>query len=147
MEIIGIRRYHIDNLKINAEAIIELISESNEKYYTKLYCSENEIQGMRKDDLFRFFNKDPKDTLVHETLKEMVIQEKKLVMSTDVNDICFMIALVIMVLAFFVILGLCFHKFMKDDVKSHYRLVKQKTSNDKVINSFIIKSPSNEGEI
>lgn len=73
MELIGIRRYYIDNLKINAEAIIELISESNEKYYTKLYCSENEIQGMRKDDLFRFFNKDPKDTVVHETLKEMVI--------------------------------------------------------------------------
>lgn len=77
----------------------------------------------------------------------MVIQEKKLVMSTDVNDICFMIALVIMALALFVILGLCFHKFMKDDVKSHYCLVKRKTSNDKVFNSFIIKSPSNEGEI
>ena len=77
----------------------------------------------------------------------MVIQEKKLVTSTDVNDICFMIVFVIMVLAFFVILGLCFHKFMKDDVKSHYRLVKRKTSNDKVINSVIIKSTSNEGEI
>ena len=42
---------------------------------------------------------------------------------------------------------LCFHKFMKDDVKSQYCLVKRKTSNDKIFNGFIIKSPSNEGEI
>ena len=80
-------------------------------------------------------------------VSEKVLSEKQLITATNADNISVTIAIVIMVLAFLLVLCLCFHKFMKDDVKSHYRLVKQKTSNDKVINSFIIKSPSNEGEI
>lgn len=80
-------------------------------------------------------------------VSEKVLSEKQLITATNADNISVTIAIVIMVLAFLLVLCLCFFEFMKDDVKSHYRLVKRKTCNDKVVNSFIIKSPSNEGEI
>lgn len=73
MENIGIKRYYIDDLEMTAEIYIELNNKnSKDSYFTRWVCSENEIKDMCKEEMFRFYNEEPRLHLAHKILKEMV---------------------------------------------------------------------------
>lgn len=72
MDNVGMRRYYIDDLEMEAHVYINLENYVlNGRYFTKLLCSEKEVENMRKDELFRFFADNPRVNLAHKVLKDM----------------------------------------------------------------------------
>lgn len=72
MDNIEIRPYYLDDINLKAQVFVGLKGRGCDEYFTILNCTEKEIENMRKEELFRFFNEDIKDDSSYRVIKEMI---------------------------------------------------------------------------